>query len=156
MVVIARRVVPRREIRLPHRGFHYLGAFVVTAGLVGLTYGLIEGPVKGWRSAEVVTSLIMGVIALSVFVVAEVREKPSAPPPDRGLHSSRQLCERRHFPRLRGARGNVLSFFPMSSSRSPGTARSRQEHRSFPVTFLMLLLSARFGALGDEDRSTGC
>src|SRR5260370_3347166 len=43
------------------------GGVLVTAGLIGLTYGLIQGPVNGWASTPVLAALIVGVLLLGVF-----------------------------------------------------------------------------------------
>jgi len=49
------------------------GAILVTLGLAGLAYGLIEGPVVGWNRASVVASLVAGLLALVAFPLVEAR-----------------------------------------------------------------------------------
>ncbi len=63
----------RREDYEP--GLDWLGAVIVTLALGGVTYGLIEGPVIGWRAPSVLTGLIGGVIAIIAFPLVESRAK---------------------------------------------------------------------------------
>ncbi len=45
------------------------GGVLVTLGLVGLTYGLIEGPASGWSGGPVLGALGAGTVLLLAFVV---------------------------------------------------------------------------------------
>ena len=48
VVIVARRHVPEsRDTTLTGR-VDLVGGVLVTVGLIGLTYGLIEGPASGW------------------------------------------------------------------------------------------------------------
>lgn len=49
------------------------GLVTVTAGALGLTWGLVQAGTLGWGSAEVVTSLGAGVLSLAAFVLWELR-----------------------------------------------------------------------------------
>jgi EmrB/QacA subfamily drug resistance transporter len=51
------------------------GAALSIVGLTALLYGLIEGPVKGWTSAEVVTAFVVALVALVGFVVWELHQE---------------------------------------------------------------------------------
>jgi len=49
-------------------------------GLAALLYGIIEGPVKGWTSAEVLAGFAVAIVGLAGFVVWELRaEHPMLP-----------------------------------------------------------------------------
>jgi EmrB/QacA subfamily drug resistance transporter len=50
------------------------GAAFSIVGLAALLYGIIEGPVKGWTSAEVVVAFVVAVVALGGFVAWELRQ----------------------------------------------------------------------------------
>jgi DHA2 family multidrug resistance protein-like MFS transporter len=57
-----------------------LGATLSIVGLAALLYAIIEGPVKGWTSAEVAASAAVAVIGLIAFVAWERRaEHPMLP-----------------------------------------------------------------------------
>jgi EmrB/QacA subfamily drug resistance transporter len=49
------------------------GALLSIVGLAALLYGIIEGPVKGWTSTEVVAAFVVAVVALTGFVLWERR-----------------------------------------------------------------------------------
>jgi EmrB/QacA subfamily drug resistance transporter len=51
------------------------GTLLVTLGLGGLVFGLIQGPVTGWRSPYVLAGLAGGLVVLLLFVVAEARAR---------------------------------------------------------------------------------
>ncbi len=63
----------------------YVGVGLSAAGLVGLTYGLIEGPVRGWTSAPVMGALVGGILLLTVFVRWEARIRAVEPLMELGL-----------------------------------------------------------------------
>ena len=63
----------------------HVGVGLSAAGLVGLTYGLIEGPVRGWTSAPVMVALIGGIALLTAFVRWEARIRAVEPLMELGL-----------------------------------------------------------------------
>jgi len=77
-VATATRVLP--ESRGGRRRFDIPGAAALTAGLLALIYGLDDAISRGWRSGQVIASLIAAVVFLAAFVVAERRaEAPLVP-----------------------------------------------------------------------------
>lgn len=61
-----------RPARAAHR-FDVRGALLITAALGALVFGLIEGPARGWTSAEVLASFAVAAVTLLVFIRAERR-----------------------------------------------------------------------------------
>jgi len=61
------------------------GGIQLTLGLIGVTYGLIDGPVGGWARPSPLISVIAGVLLLVAFVAWErrVRQQIAADGPDR-------------------------------------------------------------------------
>jgi EmrB/QacA subfamily drug resistance transporter len=53
----------------------FAGALLVAAGLVALVYGLSDAASKGWSSAIALSSLVAGVVLLSLFLRLESRVK---------------------------------------------------------------------------------
>jgi EmrB/QacA subfamily drug resistance transporter len=71
-VAVARRGVPEsRDESTGH--LDLVGAALATIGLGTLTFGLIEGPSRGWTNPLILISLATGLGALVAFVVAESR-----------------------------------------------------------------------------------
>jgi EmrB/QacA subfamily drug resistance transporter len=63
------------------RSFDLMGALTVTAGLVVLTYGIVETDVHGWGSARTLITIALGLALLATFVLIEGRlaERPLVP-----------------------------------------------------------------------------
>lgn len=52
-----------------------MGAILIFLSLFGFSYGLISVPDLGWTNVSIITSLIVGVIALIVFILIEQKVK---------------------------------------------------------------------------------
>ncbi|RLE22754.1 MAG: MFS transporter [Actinobacteria bacterium] len=52
-----------------------VGAVLSIVGLAALLYGIIEGPVKGWSSTEVVIAFVVAALGLVGFVFWELRQE---------------------------------------------------------------------------------
>jgi EmrB/QacA subfamily drug resistance transporter len=52
-----------------------ISALLSLIGISGLVFGIIEGPVSGWGDGLVLGALIIGAIALVLFVLLELRKK---------------------------------------------------------------------------------
>jgi EmrB/QacA subfamily drug resistance transporter len=66
--------VPESPVRTPGR-LDVLGAAILSVSLVGLLLAISKGREWGWGDAKTVTLLIVGAIALVVFVLVEMRVK---------------------------------------------------------------------------------
>ncbi len=49
------------------------GVVLVSIGLLGVVYGLVQGNPKGWTSTEVIASFAIGVVGLAAFCWSELR-----------------------------------------------------------------------------------
>jgi len=49
------------------------GAVLGTTGLIALVYGIIQGPEKGWASAEILAAFGLAVVLLSLFAFVETK-----------------------------------------------------------------------------------
>jgi MFS family permease len=69
---VAARFIP--ENRDAERGgLDWIGTFLILAGLLGVVYGLIGGPIYGWREPLVLVGLIGGGAAVAAFLSVETR-----------------------------------------------------------------------------------
>jgi EmrB/QacA subfamily drug resistance transporter len=148
VVAMAGRHVP--ETRDPTAGGHLdvRGAALAALGLAGTTYALIEGPALG-VSPLVVVAGAAGVAALIAFVLAE-RRSPNPMLP-LGIFSSRQFVAANLvtfvvYSALGGFIFLLVAFLQIALGYSPMAAGAS----TLPVTVLMLLLSARSGALAQR------
>ncbi len=72
--------VPESRADDPPERLDWLGALLVTMGLGGIAYGLIEGPVVGWTAPGVLIGLVGGVLSLGVFPFVEAgKDEPMVP-----------------------------------------------------------------------------
>jgi EmrB/QacA subfamily drug resistance transporter len=148
VVLMAPRHVP--ETRDPMAAGHLdvLGAALATLGLAGTTYALIEAPDAG-ASPAILVAAIGGVLALVAFVVAERREANPMMPLT--MFANRQFTAANLvtvvvYAALGGVFFLLVAFLQISMGWSPLAAGAA----SLPVTVLMLLLSARSGALAQR------
>ncbi len=122
------------------------GGALVTLGLVGLTYGLIEGPGAGWGKPAVLVALVGGALLLAAFVGRERRT--SAPMLPLELFAARQFAATNLVTfAVYAALGGALFLLPIQLQQVCGYSALQSGVALLPVTVIMLLLSARSGAL---------
>ena len=141
----APRYVPETRDPLASGPLDMLGAALAALGLAGTTYALIQAPEEG-MSGAIVTAALVGVLALVAFLLHERRvANPMLP---LSLFSNRQFSAANLVTLVvYAALGAVLfllaAFLQISMGWSPIGAGAA----SLPVTALMLMFSARAGAL---------
>ena len=146
VVAVSLRHVPEsRDISSTGR-VDIAGGVLVTLGLVGLTYGLIDGPISGWTSPLPLTALIAGVAVLGAFIWRERRaEEPVLP---LGLFRSAQFSSANLATFVvYAALGGALFLLPIQLIQVSGYSAFQAGVSLLPVTLIMLVLSARSGAL---------
>ncbi len=148
VAIMATRHVP--ETRDPTASGHldYAGSILAAIGLGGSTYALIEAPSKG-ATPLVLFAGIAGVIALVAFVLAERRSANPMMP--LGMFSSRQFSAANLvtfvvYAALGGVFFLLVAFLQISLRYTPIEAGAVL----LPVTALMLVFSARAGALAQR------
>ena len=124
------------------------GAAVVTVGLGGVVFALIEGTAVG-ASPLVVAATVVGVAALAVFPVVE-RAKPEPLVPLE-LFRSRQFSGANATTfAVYGAFAGALFLFVVQLQEGMGYSALEAGAAMLPVTVLLLVLSARAGRLGQR------
>jgi EmrB/QacA subfamily drug resistance transporter len=148
VMVMATRHVPETRDTTAHGRLDYTGAVLAGLGLAGTTYALIEAPGKG-ASPLILVAAVGGVLALIAFLLAERRSANPMMP----LHmfASKQFSAANGvtfvvYAALSGVFFLLVAFLQISLGYSPVEAGAA----SLPVTVLMLLLSARSGALAQR------
>jgi EmrB/QacA subfamily drug resistance transporter len=146
VVLIALRHVPESRAPGAHGRLDVTGAVIVTGGLSGLAYGLIEGPTRGWTSPTVLATLATGLVLLALVIPVERRVADPLLPP--GIFRSAQFSAANavtfvvYF-----ALGGVFFLLPVVLQQVSGYSALEAGIALLPVTVIMLLLSARSGAL---------
>jgi len=122
------------------------GALLVTLGLIGITYGLIEGPSDGWSSGPVAAALAGGAALGGAFAWRE--RHAAAPMLPLSMFSSVQFTVTNLVTFvIYGAIGGSLFLLPIQLQQVSGYTALEAGVSLLPVTVIMLVLSARSGAL---------
>jgi EmrB/QacA subfamily drug resistance transporter len=146
VIVIAWRHVPESRDTTQAGRVDVAGGALVTAGLIGVTYGLIDGPSGGWARPAPLAALTAGVILLIAFVARERRA--SAPVLPLSLFSSVQFSAANMVTFVvYAALGGALFLLPIQLEQVSGYTALEAGVSLLPVTVIMLALSARSGAL---------
>ncbi len=124
------------------------GSVLAALGLAGTTYALIEAPEKG-ASAAILVAGVGGVLALVGFFIGERRSPNPMLPLE--IFSSRQFSAANAvtfvvYAALGGFFFLLVAFLQVSMDYTPIEAGAA----SLPVTVLMLVFSARAGALAQR------
>jgi EmrB/QacA subfamily drug resistance transporter len=148
VMTLASRHVP--ESRDPTASGHldFGGAALVALGLGGITYALIEAPEMG-ATPLIVVAGIGGAVAMAAFIVVERRSRNPMMP--LAIFASRQFSAANLvtfvvYAALGGFFFLFVAFLQISLGYSPLAAGAA----SLPVTALMLVFSARSGALAQR------
>ena len=125
------------------------GALVGVAALAGITYALIEGPERGFGSLSVLIVLVAGLVGAVAFVLVE-RASP-APMLPLHLFANRQFSVTNGVTFVvYGALGGALFLFPVELQVVNGYTPLQSGVALLPLTFVMLVLSARSGRLASR------
>jgi EmrB/QacA subfamily drug resistance transporter len=145
VAVGARHVPESRDPELTGR-VDGTGGILVTLGLIGVTYGLIEGPVAGWGRPASSVLLIAGLMLLAAFLAWEHRVR--MPMLTLSLFGSAQFTAANAVTfAVYGALGGALFLLPIELQQVSGYTALQAGISLLPVTVIMLALSTRSGAL---------
>jgi EmrB/QacA subfamily drug resistance transporter len=122
------------------------GATLAVAFLAGVTYALIEGPTRGWGSPSVVAAFVIAALAGPGFFFVERRgPNPMLP---LTLFRSRQFSAANAVTFVvYGALGGALFLLPVELQVVVRYSPLASGLALLPVTFVMLVFSARSGQL---------
>ncbi len=146
VLAISVRHVPETKSPGPVPRLDVKGAVCISGALAGITYGLIQASSSGWASAPVLVPLGVGAVLLGLFIGVEAREaQPMLP---LGIFASRQFSAANAVTFVvYAALGGLLFLVPTVLQVVHGYSPIEAGTALLPVTFIMLALSARSGAL---------
>jgi EmrB/QacA subfamily drug resistance transporter len=149
VVALALRHIPETRDERDQGPLDYAGAGLAVVALGGISWALIEGPGRGFDSAAVMASMAAGLVAAGLFVLRE----RSAPEPMLPL----ELFGSRTFSGaalltfvVYGAFGGALFLLAVLLQTGLGYSPMVAGFATLPVTILMLLFSARSGAVAQR------
>ena len=145
VVVLAQRHVPESRDPEASGRVDAAGAVLGAVGLAGVTYALIEAPVRGAGAPEVVAASLAGGLGLLAFLLVERR--CAAPMLPLALFSSRVFSAVNAVTFVvYGAFGGVFFLLVVALQTVAGFSPLAAGTSLLPVTVVMLLLSSRAGA----------
>lgn len=137
--------VPESRNPHVHRNVDWAGACLVTAGLGGVVYALIESSKRGWNDAAVDGAFLSGVVALIALVVEAKSKAPLVP---LSLFRSRNFKGANLLTLfLYSALSGQLFFFPLNLIQVQGYSPTSAGASMLPFIILMFLLSRWSGGL---------
>src|SRR5712691_8228478 len=146
VVAIAARHVPETRSPGPVPRLDIKGAICISGALAGITYGLIAASAAGWGSVSVLVPLGVGAVLLGLFILVEAKE--SQPMLPLGVFASRQFSAANAVTFVvYAALGGLLFLVPTVLIVAHGYSPVAAGTALLPVTFIMLALSSRSGAL---------
>jgi len=149
VIVLTLWRVPESRNPQASRRPDWFGAVLVTSGLGGVVFALIESSKRNWNDAVVMAALVMGVIALVAFAAVEIRS--SAPLLPIGLFRERNFSGANLLTLfLYSALSGMFFFFPLNLIQVQGYTATAAGAASLPFIALMFLLSRWSGGLVDR------
>ena len=146
VLLVTARHVPESSDPTTTRHIDIPGASLAVLFLAGVTYGLIEGPTRGWGSPLVVGAFVVAVVSVVAFFVVERRSPDPMLPLD--LFRSRQFSGANAVTFVvYGALGGALFLLPVELQLVAHYTPLKSGLALVPVTLIMLVFSARSGQL---------
>jgi len=146
VLLIGFRFVPESRDAQAAKQLDFAGASLVTLGLGGLTFGLIESSRSGWSDLLVLGTLILGAAALAAFL--RVESRTPAPMMPLSLFRSRTFAGANLLTFwLYAALGGALFFLPFNLIQIHGYSATAAGAALLPFILLMFLLSRWSGGL---------
>jgi EmrB/QacA subfamily drug resistance transporter len=143
------RAVPEGRERDPNARVDVVGATLCALGLAGMTFGLIEQPLRGWSDPAVFLTLLIGAGLFIGFIVWEGRTSHPMLPLG--------LFRRRNFAvgnietfSMYGGLGLLFFFLVLFLQQVAGYNALEAGLSSIPVTLVMFAFSTRFGLMADR------
>ncbi|MEU8225917.1 DHA2 family efflux MFS transporter permease subunit [Kribbella sp. NPDC048915] len=148
-VLITVRHVPETRDEQAAGKLDVTGAVLATVGLAGLTYGLISAGDHGFGDAMVLSSLILGAVALAAFV--EVERRGSHPMLPLSIFANRRFTGANLVTVVvYGALGTATFLVVVYLQTALNYSALWAGASLLPMTILMLFLSGYAGGLADR------
>ena len=138
-----------RESRGPDTALDIPGLALVTAGALGIVWGLVRGNPAGWGSPEVVAALAAGVLLLAAFVAWELRAREPMLPMRFFRSRAFSAATRRSSSRSRRCSARVF-FYAQFLQTGLGYGPLEAGLRLMPWTATFITVAPIAGALADR------
>jgi EmrB/QacA subfamily drug resistance transporter len=149
VIVIALRRVPESRNTETRGRIDGWGSLLVTVGLGGVVYALIESSNTVWSRPDVLASLVLGVLALAGFIAVEIHQ-PSPMMPTQLFRSRTFSGANLLTVLLYSALGGSLFFVPLNLIQVQGYSATAAGAALLPLILLLAVLSRWSGGLIDR------
>jgi EmrB/QacA subfamily drug resistance transporter len=149
VVLVSLRHIPESRDEALVGEIDFAGAGLAVVALGGISWALIEGPGRGFGSPAVLTALIAGLVAVGLFLIRERRAKEPMLPLEL-FHSKTFTAANLLTFVVYGAFGGALFLLTVLLQTGLGYSPLVAGLATLPVTFVMLLFSARSGAVAQK------
>lgn len=143
------RYVPESKSDAAPERQDWLGAALITVGLGGLIFGLIEGPKRGWGDLLVWGSLATSLTCLAGFVLTELKTAHPMVPfslfKHRGFSGVTLVTFILYF-----AMSGVFFFFTLNLQQIQGFSATQAGAAFMPIILLLFFISRPAGAYADK------
>jgi EmrB/QacA subfamily drug resistance transporter len=146
---LARKYVPESRDETVTGKVDVFGSVLGAVGLAGVTAALVEAPARGVTDPLVLVGLVVGVGGLAAFVRRQRRSPTPLVPPAMFADRTFTLSNGLTFV-VYAALGGVLMLLVLQLQVSLGYSPTAAGVAGLPITIIMLLLSARSGALAQR------
>jgi EmrB/QacA subfamily drug resistance transporter len=148
-LVLVVRTLPPDTARREDAKIDFVGALLCAFGLAGVTYGLIEQPMRGLSDPLVWGALVGGTLLFAAFLVYERRASHPMLPLELFRRHNFTFGNIETFAMYGGL--SVLFFLLVLFLQGvAGFSATAAGAATLPVTLVMFFLSARFGRLADQ------
>ena len=149
VLLLSVRHVPESRDATATGGVDLAGAALAVLALASITYGLIEGPTKGWSGHVVDGALLLGALATVGFLAVEQRSSNPMVPLE--VFRIRQFSVTNAVTFfVYAALGGALFLLPIELQVVDHYTPLESGCALLPITVIMLLLSARSGQLASR------
>jgi EmrB/QacA subfamily drug resistance transporter len=146
-VLVTIRFVPESRSGGDRR-LDWVGAALVTIGLAGVVFPLIQVPAHGWSPLTIVSAVVGGTALLALVPVEERHPAPMVPLD--AFRSAQFVGVNLTTLAVYAALGGALFLLALQLQQSLGYSALEAGAALLPVTVIMLLLSPRMGALTER------
>jgi len=146
LLAICMAKVPESKGKTATGSIDVLGASLATIGLAGLVFAFIEAPIRGWTAVPIGLAIVIGTLALLLFLYVEMRV--ASPMLPLGLFRERNFAGANMLTLLLyAALGGSLFFLPLNLIQVQGYGATVAGAALLPFIAIMFVLSRWAGGL---------
>lgn len=149
IIALCACLVSVRDHAHEKRALDIVGTLLITFGLFGIAYGLMEAPIVGWGTWQTSGSLVIGVLLLISFIRQEMKSRTPMVPLEIFKNSNVVGANLATF-FLYGALSAVFFLLALNLQQVQGLSPSATAIGLLPFPLLIMLFAGRGGQWADK------